>query len=136
MKGELVVKDHCSQDKTIITDTSDIFTFPFVYRLYFLYHWTFTSLAYGQHSRCRIENRNCLPFTSTWIHPWFYFWNQCCSSFQFSMLRFLFCVLFSILPVSIHLHVQDKTETMDLFGNYHVFILIFCRHWTLLELLL
>jgi hypothetical protein len=53
--------------------------------LCFITATTFTGLDYEHHDGCLIRSRNCLPFASTWIHSRFW-WDPCCSSFQFSML--------------------------------------------------
>ena len=37
-----------------------------------------------------IRNRNCLPFANTPVHPSFFWWGPCCSSFLFCVFRFFF----------------------------------------------
>lgn len=91
---------HCYKNSTVVltiwlTLTKNPFlkwqwALPLLRRLSFtvITDKTFTGHDYKRHSRYLIRNRNCLPFASSWAHPWY----PCNSSLKFSMMCILFCL--------------------------------------------
>ena len=48
--------------------------FSFLHRTLFscITDTNFTGLDYDEDGGCLIRNRNCFPFSSYWVYPWFY----------------------------------------------------------------
>ena len=78
-----------------IVSSNDHGSLPFYVYLFvcLLYHWQEVSQI-SQYQMCLIRSRNCLPFASTWIHPVFFWWGPCYSSFLCSVLC---CIIFFVL---------------------------------------
>ena len=83
---------------------------PFMYVFSFIYHrqYIYWTSLYEQHVGCLIRSKNCIPFTSIWVHLWVFFIGSVLLIFLVSCVLlcvFLFvwvlCLVCPILQVSL-----------------------------------
>ena len=97
----------------------------------FLYHcqdFYRLDCIYELQSGCLIGGRNCIPFTSTWVTPSFW-WGPCYSSFSFSVLLFCFVCLPSVSCPTIALSIDYQcliSPSLFLCCYFALFVSLLC----------
>ena len=93
-----LLSDNLKKNKNSYLSIFFCFEMTFTVYVTLVMIWLYGLTIYEYHGRCLIRSRNCLPFTITWVHPWYFGEVHVARLFSFLCCPVMcFYVLFSVL---------------------------------------